>query len=78
MDIDANDTMAEVYKEKIRAAAEVGEGRDEDGRWYVYWSSGKQIWFFGSVSYNVSGKEGVSTTKDFATALGYTTDLYNR
>ena len=74
MDIDANDTMAEVY-EKIRAAAEVGEAemKTDDGTF-----TGLQASRYGSSAALVitfSGKEGVSTTKDFATALGYTTDL---
>ena len=74
VDIDANDTMAEVY-EKIRAAAEVGEAemKTDDGTF-----TGLQASRYGSSAALVitfSGKEGVSTTKDFATALGYTTDL---
>jgi len=73
VDIDANDTMAEVY-EKIRAA-EVGEAemKTDDGTF-----TGLQASRYGSSAALVitfSGKEGVSTTKDFATALGYTTDL---
>ena len=74
VDIDANDTMSEVY-EKIRAAAEVGEAemKTDDGTF-----TGLQASRYGSSAALVitfSGKEGVSTTKDFATALGYTTDL---
>ena len=73
VDIDANDTMAEVY-EKIRAAAEVGEAEMKTDDTFT----GLQASRYGSSAALVitfSGKEGVSTTKDFATALGYTTDL---
>ena len=71
VDIDANDTMAEVY-EKIRAAAEVGEAemKTDDGTF-----TGLQASRYGSSAALVitfSGKEGVSTTKDFTTDL--TTD----
>ena len=74
VDIDKNDTKAEVY-EKIRAAAELGEAemKTDDGTF-----TGLQASRYGSSAALVitfSGKEGVSTTKDFATALGYTTDL---
>lgn len=74
VDIDANDTMAEVY-EKIRAAAEVGEAemKTDDGKF-----TGLQASRYGSSASLVltfSGKDGVTTTADFAAALGYTADL---
>ena len=74
VDIDANDTMAEVY-EKIRAAAEVGEAemKTDDGTF-----TGLQASRYGSSAALVltfSGKDGVTTTADFAAALGYTADL---
>lgn len=73
VDIDANDTMAEVY-EKIRAAAEVGEAemKTDDGTF-----TGLQASRYGSSAALVitfSGKDG-TTTADFAAALGYTADL---
>lgn len=74
VDIDKNDTKAEVY-EKIRAAAEVGEAemKTDDGKF-----TGLQASRYGSSASLVltfSGKDGVTTTADFAAALGYTTDL---
>ena len=74
VDIDKNDTKAEVY-EKIRAAAEVGEAemKTDDGKF-----TGLQASRYGSSASLVltfSGKDGVTTTADFAAALGYTADL---
>ena len=74
VDIDANDTMAEVY-EKIRAAAEVGEAemKTDDGKF-----TGLQASRYGSSASLVltfSGKDGVTTSAVFAAALGYTADL---
>ena len=74
VDIDANDTKAEVY-EKIRAAAEVGEAemKTDDGKF-----TGLQASRYGSsvaLVLTFSGKDGVTTTADFAAALGYTADL---
>lgn len=77
VDIDKDDTMAAVF-EKLRAAAEVGEAELVTDKTNQKEFQGFQAARYGSSAALVitfSGKEGVSTTKDFATALGYTTDL---
>lgn len=77
VDIDKDDTMAAVF-EKLRAAAEVGEAELVTDTTNQNEFKGFQAARYGSSAALVitfSGKEGVSTTKDFATALGYTTDL---
>ena len=74
VDIDKNDTKAEVY-EKIRAAAEVGEAemKTDDGKFTGLHAS--RYGSSASLVLTFSGKDGVTTTADFAAALGYTADL---
>ncbi len=77
VDIDKDDTMAAVF-EKLRAAAEVGEAELVTDKAKQNEFQGFQAARYGStvpLVLTFSGKEGVSTTKDFATALGYTTGL---
>ena len=74
IDIDENDTMASVY-EKLREGAQIGEAEftTDDGEF-----TGLQASRYGSSAELVltfSGKDGVTTNEDFASAFGYTTNL---
>lgn len=74
IDIDKDDTMAGVY-EKLRTGAQIGEAEftTDDGIF-----NGLQASRYGSSAELVltfSGKDGVTTNADFASALGYTSNL---